>query len=127
MNTILTQSPIFKGLQPPEVENLLVQVPHQIRHFHKDDLLAIAGEEVKAAMILLEGKLQGEMVDFSGNSLKIEELMPPQMVAAGFLLNEYRGDQGHDGHARNTPEQAEQRAAHIVTVVDVGKSQIELS
>ena len=86
MNTILSQSPIFKGLQPPEIENLLVQVPHQIRHFHKDDLLAVAGEEVKVAMILLEGKLQGEMVDFSGNSLKIEELIPPQMVAAGFLF-----------------------------------------
>lgn len=86
MNTILTQSPIFKGLQPLEIEKLLVQIPHQIRHFHKDDLLAVAGEEVKTAMILLEGKLLGEMVDFSGNSLKIEELMPPQMVAAGFLF-----------------------------------------
>jgi CRP-like cAMP-binding protein len=86
MNPILSQSPIFKGLQPSETETLLMQVPHQIRHFHKDDLLAVAGEEVKAAMILLEGKLQGEMVDFSGNSLKIEELVPPQMVAAGFLF-----------------------------------------
>lgn len=86
MNTILSQSPIFKGLQPSETENLLALVPHQIRHFHKDDLLAVAGEEVKAVMILIEGKLQGEMIDFSGNSLKIEELMPPQMVAAGFLF-----------------------------------------
>ncbi|GET29055.1 Crp/Fnr family transcriptional regulator [Prolixibacter sp. SD074] len=86
MNTVLAQSPIFKELQPLEVENLLVQVPHQIRHFHKDDLLAVAGEEVNAAMIIMEGKLQGEMVDFGGNSLKIEELTPPQMVAAGFLF-----------------------------------------
>ena len=36
-------------------------------------------------MILLEGKLQGEMIDFAGNGLKIEELEPPQMVAAAFL------------------------------------------
>ena len=34
----------------------------------------------------MEGRLQGEMVDFSGNSLKIEELDPPQMVAAAFLF-----------------------------------------
>ena len=86
MNSIISQSPIFTGLQQSETAALLMQVPHQIRHFHKDDLLAVAGEEVKAAMILLEGKLQGEMVDFSGNSLKIEELLPPQMVAAGFLF-----------------------------------------
>ena len=49
-------------------------------------MLAQAGEEVDKAMLLLEGRLQGEMVDFAGNSLKIEEMDPPQMVAAAFLF-----------------------------------------
>jgi CRP-like cAMP-binding protein len=49
-------------------------------------MLAQAGDEVDKAIILMEGRLQGEMVDFAGNSLKIEELDPPQMVAAAFLF-----------------------------------------
>lgn len=47
--------------------------------------MAQAGDPVDKAILLMEGRLQGEMVDFAGNSLKIEELDPPQMVAAAFL------------------------------------------
>lgn len=78
-------SPLFAGLENQEINSLINKVLHQIKHFSNKEVLAFSGESVERAMILLEGKLQGEMVDFSGNSLKIEELEPPQMVAAAFL------------------------------------------
>ena len=69
-----------------ELDNLFLKVNHQIKHFKSGEQLAQAGEEVDKAYLLLEGRLQGEMIDFAGNSLKIEELDPPQMIAAAFLF-----------------------------------------
>ena len=85
MFDILKLSPLFSGLDTLEINLLINKVFHQIRTFSNQEVLAFSGEKVERAMILLEGKLQGEMVDFSGNSLKIEEIEPPQMVAAAFL------------------------------------------
>jgi len=81
----LMSSPLFSGLDSQEINVLINKVLYQIKHFSNRDVLAYAGESVERAMILLEGRLQGEMIDFAGNSLKIEELEPPQMVAAAFL------------------------------------------
>ena len=82
----LVNSPLFKGLSAEEVDGLFLPLKYQVKHFRSGEMLAQAGEEVDKAMLLLEGRLQGEMVDFAGNSLKIEEMDPPQMVAAAFLF-----------------------------------------
>jgi len=86
MHSILEKSSLFSGLKSDEIEQLLEKTPHVVKSFSKNELLALAGDVVKGAMILIEGKLHGEMLDFSGKSLKIEELGPPQMVAAAFLF-----------------------------------------
>jgi len=81
----LKGSPLFKGMEVAEINALLSNLSHQVKQFSNQDVLAYAGQSVDKAIILLEGKLQGEMIDFAGNSLKIEEIEPPQMVAAAFL------------------------------------------
>jgi CRP-like cAMP-binding protein len=86
MYRIFLNSPLFRGLTTEELDTLFQKVNHQIRQFRSGEMLAMAGEEVDKAILLMQGRLQGEMVDFSGNSLKIEELDPPQMVAAAFLF-----------------------------------------
>ncbi|MEI7422733.1 MAG: Crp/Fnr family transcriptional regulator [Prolixibacteraceae bacterium] len=86
MYQILLNSPLFRGLTSDELDALMQNINHQIRQFRNGELLAQAGEGVDMAILLLQGRLQGEMVDFAGNSLKIEELDPPQMVAAAFLF-----------------------------------------
>lgn len=86
MNTILLNSPLFRGLSIVELDTILKKINHQVRNFKKGELLAQAGEKVEKAMILIDGRLQGEMVDFAGNTLKIEELDSLQMVAAAFLF-----------------------------------------
>ena len=79
-------SPLFRGLTLEELDAMFLKVDHQIKQFRSGEMLAMAGEEVNKAILLMQGRLQGEMVDYSGNSLKIEELDPPQMVAAAFLF-----------------------------------------
>lgn len=85
MFQVLLNSPLFRGLTINEIESLITSTAHQVKHFSARDMLAFSGERVDKAILLLEGRLQGEMVDFAGNSLKIEELEPPHMVAAAFL------------------------------------------
>jgi CRP-like cAMP-binding protein len=85
MFEVLKNSPLFKNLDIYEVNFLINNTLHQIKQFSNKEVLAWSGESVEKAMILLEGRLQGEMIDFAGNSLKIEEMDPPQMVAAAFL------------------------------------------
>jgi CRP-like cAMP-binding protein len=86
MFEVLKASPLFSGLEIQEINSLINNCSHQIKQFSDKEVLAYSGEKVEKAMIMLEGKLQGEMVDFAGNSLKIEEIEPPQMVAAAFLF-----------------------------------------
>ena len=86
MYQILLNSPLFRGLTIDELNTMFQKVKHQIRHFRSGEMLAQAGDPLDKAMLLMEGRLQGEMIDFAGNSLKIEELDPPQMVAAAFLF-----------------------------------------
>jgi CRP-like cAMP-binding protein len=85
MLKILKDSPLFKGLDVGDIETLIQNTPHQFKRFDNKEVIAFSGEPVEKAMILLEGRLQGEMLDFSGNHLKIEEIEPSQMVAAAFL------------------------------------------
>lgn len=85
MFEVLKVSPLFIGLGTEEINLLINNSSHQIKQFSNKEVLAYSGERVEKAMIVLDGKLQGEMVDFAGNSLKIEEIEPPQMVAAAFL------------------------------------------
>ena len=81
----LAGSSLFRGLEIEEINRLIKNRSHQIKQFSNHEVLAYSGEKVEKAMILLDGKLQGEMIDLGGNSLKIEEIEPPQMVAAAFL------------------------------------------
>lgn len=81
----LNGSPLFKGLGFNEIDALIQNTPHQVKRFSNKEVIAFSGERVEKAMLLVEGKLQGEMLDFSGTRLKIEEIDPPQMVAAAFL------------------------------------------
>ena len=85
MFEIFIDSPLFKGLTLNEINFLIDCTSHQIKHFSSAELIASSGEKVQKAMILIEGRLKGEMVDFTGNILKIEEIDPPQMVASAFL------------------------------------------
>ena len=85
MFEILGSSPLFNGLESHQINTLIAKCPHQVKSFTKNEVLAYSGQVVDKAMIILTGKLQGEMIDLAGSSLKIEDLNAPQMVAPAFL------------------------------------------
>ncbi len=88
MYQIISNSPFFRGLSPSEVEAILKKIAHSVKSFSKGQTIAQREEEVKNLCIVVAGTVKGEMVDFSGKILKIEEMTAPHPIAHAFLFGE---------------------------------------
>jgi len=82
----LANSPLFKALSTDQVSELLKQVNYHIRNYAEGQVLASREEECKNLIILLEGTVRGEMLDYSGKVLIVEDISAPRPVAAAFLF-----------------------------------------
>jgi CRP-like cAMP-binding protein len=78
--------PLFVGLDNETIIHLLNQVQHQILQYKKDQLIAYSGDEVESQMIVLKGSVKGEMVDFTGKTIKSEDIASPRPLAPAFLF-----------------------------------------
>jgi CRP-like cAMP-binding protein len=84
--SLLSDSPLFKGLVPGEIESILSGIQHRIRKFQSGNLISQSGETVKSLMIVVAGIVKGEMVDYSGRVIKIEDIPAPGALAPAFLF-----------------------------------------
>jgi CRP-like cAMP-binding protein len=50
------------------------------------ELIAFSGDQINFLMLVLQGSVKGEMVDFSGKVIKIDDIPAPQVLAAAFLF-----------------------------------------
>jgi len=82
----LIYCPLFVGLDGETIIGLLNQVQHQILHFKKEEIIAYSGDEVQNQMVVLKGSVKGEMVDFTGKTIKIEDIASPRPLAPAFLF-----------------------------------------
>ncbi len=83
---LLTNCPIFKGINEIELKSLINQIHYQVRIHKKNDVVAIAGDPVKNLYIILSGSVKGEMIDYSGKTIKIEDIDAPRPLATAFLF-----------------------------------------
>ena len=82
----LSECSLFKGMSQEEISEALSDSSGRIRNFPKDTLIAQAGDEVLHLQIVLEGSVKGEMVDYTGKVIKIEDIVPPRPLAPAFLF-----------------------------------------
>ena len=82
----LKRCPVFQGIDEKEASLLLEQVHYQIKVFKKHDIIALAGDQVKNLYIILKGSVSGEIHDYSGNTVKIEDIEAPRPLATAFLF-----------------------------------------
>ena len=82
----LVKIPIFRGVESGKLESLLASIPHQVKRYSKNDMIAYADDEVTSLLFVLEGSVKGEMVDFSGKTIKIEDIESPRPLAPAFLF-----------------------------------------
>nr|MDA3780845.1 Crp/Fnr family transcriptional regulator [Bacteroidales bacterium] len=86
MKEILVNSSLFKGLNLREIEDLLSQITYKNKKYKKNEIIVFSGSELFGINILIRGSVRGEMTDFSGKVIKIEDLESPRMLAPAFLF-----------------------------------------
>lgn len=84
--TLLSQAPLFSGLKTEEIKNILSRIPHRIRNFKSGNLIAQNNEVVDKLMVVIDGVVKGEMVDYSGRVIKIEDIPAPGALAPAFIF-----------------------------------------
>lgn len=83
---LLSRCPVFQGISETEASNLLKKIHFQIKNYDKDQIVVNRGDTVNHLFIVLQGSVRGEMIDFSGKTIKIEDVEAPRPLAAAFMF-----------------------------------------
>lgn len=83
---ILSHSPIFRGVDADSIRQVFQSINFRVRKYRAGSVIAISGEEVTSLHIVLSGLVKGEMVDYTGRTLKIEDIGAPRALAPAFLF-----------------------------------------
>ncbi len=84
--SLLMKSPLFKGLKVEEITSILSDVPYRIKKIKTGSLLSQSGDQVNSLMIVTEGFVKGEMADYAGRLIKIEDIHAPGALAPAFMF-----------------------------------------
>jgi CRP/FNR family transcriptional regulator, dissimilatory nitrate respiration regulator len=83
---ILLQTPLFTGLTQTEIQTFLSSTGYKLRKYSAGSMIAQSGEKVNEFLIVLSGTVKGEMVDFAGKVIKIEDIPAPGALASAFIF-----------------------------------------
>jgi CRP-like cAMP-binding protein len=83
---ILSGSPLFRGLSSEDIQASLSGVPEKIRRFPADSLIFQTGDKVNSMAFVISGYVKGEMVDYAGRVIKIEDIKIPGAIAPAFMF-----------------------------------------
>lgn len=83
---ILCQSSVFSGLSPEDITSLFNKIHYQVKTYGKNEVITSAGDVCDRLLIVQQGSVKAEMNDYSGKTIKIEDLGVPQPLATAFLF-----------------------------------------
>ena len=69
-----------------KIKNILEKTKYEIKKYSPNESIAFRGDEVKGLYIILKGTLITEMLTEEGNVIKIEELVPSDVIASAFIF-----------------------------------------
>ena len=84
--SLLSNAPLFKGLSPDEIQKILDNVPHNVKKFQSGSMICLSGEHINSLMVVISGIVKGEMADYAGRVIKIEDIAAPDTLAPAFLF-----------------------------------------
>jgi CRP-like cAMP-binding protein len=84
--SILLEAPLFRNISLEEIRAAMSAVPHRIKRFNTGTLIAQNGDKVNSLMIVIKGTVKGEMVDYAGRVIKIEDIPAPGALASAFIF-----------------------------------------
>lgn len=86
MIDLLGECNLFRGMSNTEISSVLSGHLGRIKNYPRDTLIAQAGDEVRFLLIVLQGSVKGEMIDYTGKVIKIEDIVPPRSLAPAFMF-----------------------------------------
>lgn len=84
----LTNNPLFRGITPERLSADLEAISFHARSYKKGEILARQGDVCNRLVILTKGSVRGEMIDYSGRLVKVEDIAAPRALAPLFLFGE---------------------------------------
>jgi len=84
--SLLTNSSLFSGIPADDIRAILGSVPSRIIKFRKGAMVAQSGETVNSLMLVISGTVKGEMIDFAGRVIKIEDIPVSGALASAFMF-----------------------------------------
>ena len=88
MIPVLVNNPLFRGITPERLFADLEEISFHTRSYKKGEILARQGDVCNRLMILTKGSVRGEMIDYSGRLIKVEDIAAPRALAPLFLFGE---------------------------------------
>ena len=85
---VLGKNYLFHNLSHNEIGKIIRDIHHQVRTYRKGDLIASSGDIYDSLLIIVKGAVVGELIDFEGRILRIEELKAPDTIASAFIFGE---------------------------------------
>ena len=84
----LVNNPLFRGISPERLFADLEEISFHTRSYKKGEILAQQGAVCNRLVILTKGSVRGEMIDYSGRLIKVEDIAAPRAIAPLFLFGE---------------------------------------
>ena len=88
MTPALTNNPLVRGITPEKLSANLEEISFHTHSYRKGEILARQGDVCNRLVILTKGSVRGEMIDYSGRLIKIEDIAAPRALAPLFLFGE---------------------------------------
>ena len=82
----LRETVVFNDLDEDTIKDILEKTKYEIKKYSPNESIAFRGDEVKGLYIILKGTLITEMLTEEGNVIKIEELVPSDVIASAFIF-----------------------------------------
>ena len=84
----LVNNPLIRGITPERLFADLEEISFHTRSYKKGEILAQQGAVCNRLVILTKGSVRGEMIDYSGRLIKVEDIAAPRAIAPLFLFGE---------------------------------------
>ena len=82
----LKETVVFNSMDEKTIKNILEKTKYEMKKYSPNESIAFRGDEVKGLYIILKGTLITEMLTEEGNVIKIEELVPSDVIASAFIF-----------------------------------------
>ena len=82
----LKETVVFNNIDEDTIKDILEKTKYEIKKYSPNESIAFRGDEVRGLYIILKGTLTTEMLTEEGNVIKIEELVPSDVIASAFIF-----------------------------------------